>query len=247
MRCHEVIEQLPILAYNELDDESAARCDEHLTGCPACQAEWNSIRNALSLLDQAPRRATQVDLATICLRIAREQRRSRAVGRWAVGALAAAAVLIGVFATQLLAVDLEPGRLIVAWNAPPEAGPIGPAPVDRVGAPQEMIAGGPGAGQATQPDLQQPTSVDAPGVADHESNLLVLLLEGATRPRHRGASSFGDLDLEEALHRGLSVPTEASDGEPRTSAPRPVTYSELRRQLLDEPKRRPTRTAQPDA
>ena len=253
MRCQEVLEQLPILAYNELDKESAARCHEHLAGCAACQAEWESIRGALSLLDQAPRRAAQVDLAAICLRIARQQRRSRIVSRWTVGLTAAAAVALGMLATQLLAVNLEPGRLVVAWNAPPEAGPIQPGTVDRVGTPQGMIVGGPGAGPATQPAGDSPREAMSDALVTGRNsapNMLVLLFEGdrsfAGR-RIRNVLSLDDGALGASFDEALGRSREPTTAFNSSNEPKPTTYSDLLRKLIDAQPKGTPRAAPPGA
>jgi len=253
MRCQEVIDLLPILAYNELDNVSAARCHEHFAGCAACQAEWESIRGALSLLDQAPRHATQVDLAAICLRIARQQRRSRVVSRWTVGAVAAAAIVVGMVAAQLLAVDLEPGRLTVAWSAKPAVGPIMPDPDDRAGAPHEMFVGDPGAGQATQPVGNIPRNLKPEAqvaVSDRAPNMLVLLFEGdqaSARRRRQNVLSLGDGALEHTFDESLARSREPAAPHDSTAEPDPVTYSDLRRKFFDAQPKRPTKNIPPGA
>lgn len=240
MRCQEVLDQLPLLAYNELDDVSAARCQEHLAGCAACQAEWKSTQGALRLLDLVPRQHTQVDLAAVCLRIAREQRHGRVVARWAIGVAAAAAIVVGVVGTQLLAVNVEPGRLIVAWNAEPAPAPVEDGkPLDpgaagnRVESPEP---GGSGAGQATQ------------SVADGDfaPNALVLLLEG-DRPlawqRRRASLSMEDVDRNLAFE---SMPPPRQD-RLGTVPKRPASYSDLRFQWIEDQQQSPARVKTPGA
>jgi anti-sigma factor RsiW len=243
MRCQEVLDQLPVLAYNELDNESAARCHEHLAGCAACQAEWKSIRGALSLLDQAPRRQTQVDLAAICLRIARQQRRGRAVSRWVIGASAAAALVVGMIAAQLLAVNLEPGRLTVAWSAKPapdaqEAGDQ--ATGDRVGPLHATHDGGSGAGQATQPPGALAANLQ------RSPNTLVLLFEGDqsfARRRLRNALSLDDDALGASFDQAFSRSREPERKNNSSAEPEPITYSGLRRKMIEgQPKRIPGAT-----
>jgi hypothetical protein len=237
MRCQEVLDHLPVLAYNELDNVTAALCHEHLAGCKTCRAEWNSIRGALSLLDQAPRHATQVDLAAICLRIARQQRRSRVSSHWILGAGVAAAIVFGMIAAQLLAVNLEPGRLTVAWSAKPA--PADQAIGDRVGPPHETHDGGSGAGQATQPDGREKHDAKSDALVASRSrtpNMLVLLLEGDdsfARRRLRHATSLDDgalgTTIEEVLNRSREPASRASSA----TEPEPVTYSDLRRKLIE--------------
>jgi|GEM_PF-5179070 len=242
MRCQEVLENLTTLAYDELDATSAAACQQHLAQCESCQEEWSAIRATLGLLDLVPRRQTQVDLAAVCLRISREQRRAYSWKRWGLGLAAAAALLVCATAAQLLAINVEPGRLIVAWNAP-AAGPA-----ERVESPQ----GDSGAGQAAAPvgdTLKTPVG-DAPAAAADTAvaahvrsigvvpNALVELLErdnlAAWRRRHRSLDGNGEDwraqsdDVSTRPRGDTTIRADDADDAP----PPPVSYSELRRHWL---------------
>jgi hypothetical protein len=117
MRCHEVLDQLPLLVYEELSAEEAAECRQHLDACPTCRAELSTLGQVRAALDRAPQRQVQVDLAAVCLRIVARQHRERAWRRMALGITAAAAALLALASLRLLHIAIEPGRLTVAWPA----------------------------------------------------------------------------------------------------------------------------------
>ncbi|HEY2840059.1 MAG TPA: zf-HC2 domain-containing protein [Pirellulales bacterium] len=251
MRCEEVLDQLPVLAYNELDEESAVRCHEHLAGCAACQAEWLATRRALQHLDSAPRHQTQVDLAAVCLRMARQQRRGRLPRRWGMSLAAAAAIFAAFAATRLLAIDFEPGRLIVAWNAkeagePNDRRPVDPASVDRVESP---IVGDPGAGQTTFPGMGQPADAtvspsDLQPVTNRNSSAsaLALILEGDQSLAWRRLRESRSMDDPTA---SIFNGTPAIPGGDRPVTP--VSYSDLRRQWIEDQQISRSRPAAPGA
>ena len=243
MRCEDVLQRLPELAYDELPAEAAAQCRRHLEECAACRAEWDGVRGALVLLDQAPFHETQVDLATICLRLAREQRRVRSVSLWVSGLAAAAAAVIGFAGAKLLAVDLEPGRLIVAWNATGSGGATGPGgAADRV--ESSPTSGDSGAGQVAH----APTAVPAGGSPSHHHLARSTEERGAEEILEVGAalaSLFDDrppgwqktrdtwLDGDTPWEDHREATRAAAHGAP-ASPPESTGFSDLRKKWLKE-------------
>ena len=129
MRCQELTELILLLAYDELEVADEARVQEHLAGCPACRAELSALRGTQQLLDLAPARQTQVDLAAVCLRIANRERRSRTLWRWSLGITSLAASLLALASVRLLHLEFAPGRMVVAWQQP------APVPAEPAAAP----------------------------------------------------------------------------------------------------------------
>ena len=123
MRCHEVLDHLPLLIYDELSAAEAAACRQHLDACSTCRAELAALGQVRTALDRAPQRQVQVDLAGVCLRIVARQHRERAWRRAALGITAAAAALLVLVSLRLLNIAIEPGRVTVAWSvmAPQQA------------------------------------------------------------------------------------------------------------------------------
>lgn len=52
MKCTEVIEQIPLYAYGELDPEIEEAVESHLAACAACQAEFAKQRSFMEVLDR---------------------------------------------------------------------------------------------------------------------------------------------------------------------------------------------------
>jgi hypothetical protein len=68
MSCGEVIGQIPLYCYGEVDSETEERIESHLAGCPACQVELTRHRAFLELLDarEDARRDDAASLLTTC-------------------------------------------------------------------------------------------------------------------------------------------------------------------------------------
>jgi hypothetical protein len=117
MRCQEVLDQLPLLIYDELSAAEATACRQHLDACSTCRAELAAFGQVRTALDQVPHRQVQVDLAGVCLRIVARQHRERVWRRAAVGITAVAAAVLALASLRLLHIAIEPGRVTLAWSA----------------------------------------------------------------------------------------------------------------------------------
>ncbi len=80
MRCGDVIDQLPDLLYDELDAPSRRAVEQHILGCPTCNAERESLQRTMQVLDQWAPVASADDPQTIA-RVAAALGRSRNGGR----------------------------------------------------------------------------------------------------------------------------------------------------------------------
>ncbi len=116
MRCEQWSERLLLLAYDELPAAEAAEVERHVAGCAVCRQRLDELRDTQRLLDLAPARVAQVDLAKVCLRLAARERLAVSQRRWAWGAMAIAASVAVLAAVRFLDVNLEPGRVTIAWQ-----------------------------------------------------------------------------------------------------------------------------------
>jgi predicted anti-sigma-YlaC factor YlaD len=129
MNCADVRASLPELLYGRLGPEPAARAEEHVAGCAACQAEWQALQHVCRLLDRPAAPTVQVDLPALYRRAAAEQAvRTRRWRRAALAACGLAAALAGVAFGPRLEVRLEAHQVLLHWGAPPPAAPTNPAP-----------------------------------------------------------------------------------------------------------------------
>jgi anti-sigma factor RsiW len=128
MNCSDVRTRLTSWLHDEVNADDRARLEQHLTACPACRREAESLRHAFSLLDRVPVPAVAVDLPRLYREAAEyDRRRAR---RWRRTAL----VLVGVAAGLLLVLGLrlevrvEAHQVTLRWGTPPAAAPTPPTP-----------------------------------------------------------------------------------------------------------------------
>ncbi|MBI2825615.1 MAG: zf-HC2 domain-containing protein [Planctomycetia bacterium] len=225
MRCEELADLLLPLAYDELDGATAERCRRHLAGCEACRAELAAIEETRRLLDQVPKRQTQVDLAAVCLRLAREQRHQRLMLRYGLVGAAAAAMVAALLGVRLLSVDIEPGRMVVAWHEVER--PATTVDHDRA------IVGRDTDARPTQV-VEQERGQSHPDLAV-ESPLVARARAAQTWPGRRDYLAVRDT----ALRWGLDALPVVTPADNSTSPTRSSTYSALRHEFLDEPQSPP--------
>ncbi len=119
--CAQTRESLAGLLYGELPPAEAQAFQQHLAGCPACQAEYAALGQVRAALHVAvpPVPEVTVDLTQLYREAARQQaNRLRRWRRLALGALTAAGVLLAVFGLKL-EVRLEQHQVAIRWGAPP--------------------------------------------------------------------------------------------------------------------------------
>lgn len=131
MNCADAQPRLPELLYRDLGPTEAARVEEHLRGCAACQREWAALEEVRRLLDAAPAPTPPVDLPRLYRQAAATQQQQ--VRRWrrraaVVTGLAAALVLV--LLGLRLEARLDQHQLVLCWGSPPtEPVPAPSAPV----------------------------------------------------------------------------------------------------------------------
>jgi hypothetical protein len=220
--CRELSDQLLRLAYDDLDPADRAGCEEHLAGCPDCRAEWAALRNTQRLLDLAPERQTQIDLAAVCLRVAARERRSSLLWRVGLGVAGIAASIAAILCISIFDIDVQPGRVVVAWRHSAPA----PAEPGRNRADIEVAAQKQTAGQQTDEPLGR-IGTGAASFTDLQTALLDwegrTLATGAFRSRRA---------LSHANWNVMRYAQPVSDAA-RVSE-RAATYGDLRRDLLEE-------------
>jgi anti-sigma factor RsiW len=124
--CAQTREALAGLLYGELSPAEIEAVHQHLADCPPCRAEQAALRQVQAALNAAPVPEVAVDLPRLYHEAARRaERRLRRWRRVAVGALAAAAVLIVVFGLGL-EVRLEQHQVVLRWGTPPRVEPPPP-------------------------------------------------------------------------------------------------------------------------
>lgn len=109
-----------------------ARVDAHLSACPDCRREADSLRHLKRVLSSAPRRTMPADLA-----LALERRLGRAEPRWSAlvsrslwipaGAVAAAALAVGLWMSRSTKADELPLEPLLAAHARYSAETLVPA------------------------------------------------------------------------------------------------------------------------
>jgi hypothetical protein len=122
MTCSDVRASLPELLYGRLGPAAAAGAEQHLAGCAACRAEWQTLRHVCRLLDLPAAPAVQVDLPALYRRAAEGQAVRARRWRWtalAAGGLAAALAVVA-FGLRL-EVRLEAHQVVLRWGTPPPA------------------------------------------------------------------------------------------------------------------------------
>ena len=110
MRCDEVLDQLPLLVYDELFAEEAAACRQHLDGCPECRAELAVLGQVRGALDRACTVRCRSTWPPCACASSPARRRDRLWRRMALGITAAAAGLLALASVRLLNIAIEPGR-----------------------------------------------------------------------------------------------------------------------------------------
>jgi anti-sigma factor RsiW len=105
-----------------LDAAARARVDAHLTACAACARELESLRHLKRVLSSAPRKTMPAELAlSLESRLVTGAPRWRAILRpkfWIpAGAVAAAAVTVGLWLNQARAADELPLEPLLAAHA----------------------------------------------------------------------------------------------------------------------------------
>ncbi len=241
MRCEEAARRLVDLLYDELDVAEAAECRAHLQDCASCQAEWAALRDTHALLDSVREEKSKVDVAQVCLRLVRDQRQRHARWRWAAGVAAVAAAVLVFVGSRWLQVNLEPGRVVVAWRAaddrPLDARPGVPGPAVPHSTPVPEPSGSSAQLAASGQDLPRQMRAG-------EAEMLALLIESDGlrnwAPRrelwqlHEGRE-FADGALSQRSETSSGV---KSDNDSATDAQSPSkTYTELRRQMMGEDSR----------
>jgi hypothetical protein len=242
MHCQELNDRLLLLAYDDLDPQERARCEEHLVGCPACREELAALRDTQRLLDLAPERQTQIDLAAVCLRIAARERRSRIFWRWGLGVAGIAASVAAVVCLSSFDVAIEPGRVVVAWQQ------RAPAPAESAAAPEgqgggaadsRLAAQEQAAGQHADEPLRASDS-DATSFIDSQTALLDW--QGGTLATNAFRSRRALPGASWNVIRYAQPATSAA-----ISPARSTTYGELRRKLLESDSGLTTPSARPGA
>lgn len=118
MNCTDARAALPLLIYGELGPQEGA-LRQHLTGCPACRHEYESLQGIRRALDAVPTPRVEVDLPRLYQSVAdRQAQRLRRWRRIAVALSAAAAVLL-MLAVLRVQIRLDAGQLLVRWGEPP--------------------------------------------------------------------------------------------------------------------------------
>jgi len=120
MNCAEVRECFPELLYEEASSDQAARLNEHLHQCSACQGEFSVLQDLRRMLDVAPTPKVAINFSQL-YRQAVDQRERR-VRRWRRAALALVATAAGLLVVLglRLEVRLEANQLAVRWGSPPQ-------------------------------------------------------------------------------------------------------------------------------
>ena len=112
MHCSDCSQQLSMWLDELLDQEQAARLQDHLAACEGCRAEWEAMRRVSSLLETEPSFAPAPDFtARVVLRLQQRDARRRRV-RSTLGVLMGS---VGLWAIAGMALLLLFGLL---WRAP---------------------------------------------------------------------------------------------------------------------------------
>jgi hypothetical protein len=249
MSCKRVQDQLLLLAYDELPAAERAACEAHLQGCAACRAAWEQQQAVSALLDQVSRQHVDVDLAAVCLRLARAQADTAAPleppqaarrGRWALVAAAglAAAAIVAV-AGWWIDVRVEPGHLVVAWA---DAAPTPAAPHEGPAAPIAAALANsgtavPAAPQAAAPEVKVARAPDSEEIAT--SLALAALMDDAA-PRS-GAVDQRLWRLWPSLRAAQAVLPAAAQADGAQGA----SLGELRQRWMDQESAAPRRALPP--
>jgi hypothetical protein len=239
MSCQEILDQLPLLIYGELDSDEAAACRRHLAHCRACRAELAAIERTHHLLDRAPVQRSQVDLAAVCLRIAARERRGRSIRRIAYGVTAAAAAIALLLALRFLNLAVEPGRLVVAWT-PREfhTEPTVPA-IEGERSTTIQIAS----------DDKEPPQIRSAAAPDRAFASSRHDYDPTLSADPLGSITITDLGLRRAYSPGQAAAMRYAQPMHERSAPATPTtnYNDLRRELLGPSVGAPTPRSVPDA
>lgn len=123
MNCTDVRNLLPSLLYSDVSADEKTALRLHLSNCPACNQEWNSLQRLPELLDAPPVPSFVVDTTQIYqLATKRERQRLR---RWrgAAAILGAAAVIL--FAVGLVGIEVrvQSHQFVVRWGPGVESTP----------------------------------------------------------------------------------------------------------------------------
>ena len=137
MNCPQARDLLPLLLYGDLAAGDAAAVEAHLAACAACRRERDALNQVRRALDAAPATPAEVDLPRLYRAAAQAQERHSR--RWrraalALGALAAALVLVAVLPG--LEFRCEVHQFSVRWGSPPPAPLPAPPPEPEPRAPE---------------------------------------------------------------------------------------------------------------